>query len=374
MPIDEESNDPNVPAVVGRDTGEGGFGVQGISTSGHGIHGDSKTSRGVVGMSEGFHGVFGHSITNVGVAGETESMSGVLGVSKGAGGVGVQGEDRGGGGIGVHGFSTSGRGVQGESTGSRGVFGKSDSNDGVHGESNTGNGVFGFGIRGVVGESPTFQGVFGHSTENAGVVGESETFHAVFGISHDVNNAGVFGTNNKGGFGVIGVSEQGIGISGKGGRLAGRFEGNVEVTGNLIVDGDVSAKLIPRMGIAVVNSSQGSTQISGPVAAVPLTLTLSENGHYVVFARVVIQNDDSDPQNVSASITDNSDPPSVFDRLDVRVPGKSPSAFSLQGTLVFSDAHEGEMRLTLRCKTFNGTALQPSIFAVQVSDFKFNTG
>lgn len=145
----------------------------------------------------------------------------------------VKGEDTGEGGFGVHGVSKSGHGVHGDSIGSRGVFGKSASNDGVHGESDSGNGVFGFGRRGVVGESPTFQGVFGHSTENAGVVGESEKFHAVFGISHDVNNAGVFGTNDKGGFGVIGVSERGIGISAKGGSLAGRFEGDVEVTGDI---------------------------------------------------------------------------------------------------------------------------------------------
>jgi hypothetical protein len=297
----------------------------------------------------------------VGVAGETEAMTGVLGVSKGAGGIGVQGEDRGGGGIGVSGFSTSGLGVQGESTGSRGVFGKSASDSGVRGESNTGDGVFGFGRRGVVGESPTFQGVFGHSTDNAGVVGESEKFHAVFGISHDVNNAGVFGTNDKGG----------IGIFGKGGKLAGRFEGDVEVTGKLVVDG---ANVIPRMGMATVNSSQGSTHIGGPVPGVPLSLTLSENGHYLLFARVVIQNDDNDPQNISASITDSDDPPHVFDRLDVRVPGRSPSAFSLQGTLIFSDAAERKMRITLQCGTFNGTALQPSIFAVLVPDFKFSTG
>ena len=43
----------------------------------------------------------------------------------------------------------------------------------------------------------------------------------------------MFGANDKGGFGVIGVSDNGIGISGKGGKLAGRFEGDVEVTGDI---------------------------------------------------------------------------------------------------------------------------------------------
>ncbi len=114
---------------------------------------------------------------------------------------------------------------------------------GVSGSSAKGDGVSGEGRRGVVGTSQTFQGVFGHSAENAGVVGESITFHAVFGISHSPNNGGVFGTNDKGGFGVIGTSNSntgvsgesatGIGVRGKGGRLAGLFEGDVEVTGDI---------------------------------------------------------------------------------------------------------------------------------------------
>jgi hypothetical protein len=55
----------------------------------------------------------------------------------------------------------------------------------------------------------------------------------MFGVSHDRNNGGVFGTNDAGGFGVIGVSENGIGVHGKGGKLAGRFEGEVEISGHL---------------------------------------------------------------------------------------------------------------------------------------------
>ena len=104
------------------------------------------------------------------------------------------------------------------------------------------------------GESPTYQGVSGWSHDNACAVGKSQTFHAVFGISHDPNNAGVFGTNDVGngsGFGVAGssatnasvagdsvsgtavrgISQTGTGAHGRGGRLAGLFEGDVEVTG-----------------------------------------------------------------------------------------------------------------------------------------------
>ena len=76
-----------------------------------------------------------------------------------------------------------------------------------------GDGVVGRGRRGVVGESPDFQGVYGHSVQNAGVVGEADKFHAVFGISHDLNSAGVFGTNDG--------PQGGVGVSGEGSRGGG---------------------------------------------------------------------------------------------------------------------------------------------------------
>lgn len=53
------------------------------------------------------------------------------------------------------------------------------------------------------GSSTSWQGVYGYSQLNAGIVGESAQFHAVFGISHNVNNAGVFGTNDAGGFAAV---------------------------------------------------------------------------------------------------------------------------------------------------------------------------
>jgi hypothetical protein len=235
MAIHEKSDDPKIPAIIGEITVDGGgFGVQGISPQGHGVHGESKTSRGVVGTSENFHGVFGKSINNVGVAGESDSMIGVLGVCTVGSGVGVQGENRGEGGFGVQGISKSGHGVHGESTTSRGVVGisqtflgvhgtstsgvgvagDSDSGKGVNGQSKTGDGVFGTGRRGVVGESDTFQGVFGHSRANAGVVGVSEEFDGVFGESKKATAAGVSGHNAAGG-------------------LAGFFEGDVVVTGDI---------------------------------------------------------------------------------------------------------------------------------------------
>jgi hypothetical protein len=123
-----------------------------------------------------------------------------------------------------------------------GVFGDNNANDplafGVIGVSDHGIGVSGASKagRGVQGTSDTFQGVYGASRTQAGVVGDSAIFHGVFGATHS-GMAGVFGTSDAGGTGVAGQSDRGIGIHGKGGQLAGKFEGDVEVTGDIRLTG-----------------------------------------------------------------------------------------------------------------------------------------
>ena len=224
MAINEQSTDGKITPIKGENKGSGGFGVWGICETGHGVHGDSVTSRGVVGTSQKFHGVYGKSKDNVGVAGESDNMHGVLGDCHNPNGAGVFGTN-----------NKGGDGVAGESQSGRAIHGRSETGDGILAQSKSG--------RGVVGISETFQGVFGQSTDNAGIVGESAKFHAVFGISHSSNNGGVIGINDAGGWGVVGRSESntgisgesntGVGVHGKGGRLAGFFEGDVEVTGDI---------------------------------------------------------------------------------------------------------------------------------------------
>jgi hypothetical protein len=84
----------------------------------------------------------------------------------------------------------------------------------------------------VFATSDVARGVEGHSTLNHGVVGKSEQGSGVFGRS--TNLAGIEGHSTKG-TGVFGICEtgNGIGVFGKGGRLAGFFEGDVEVTGDI---------------------------------------------------------------------------------------------------------------------------------------------
>jgi hypothetical protein len=156
---------------------------------------------------------------------------------------------------GIRGRSQDHIGVIGRSVNFVGVWGRGEP-VGVVGISNSGDGVYGNGIRGVVGESETFQGVYGISHDNAGVVGESATFDAVFGISHSPIHAGTSGTNDKGGLGVVGISDAGIGILGKGGLLAGRFEGDVEVTGDIRL---VNADCAEDFDIADVNCAEPGT-------------------------------------------------------------------------------------------------------------------
>ena len=175
-----ESNIEATAGLTGSNTATGGAGVWGQCDKG----------RGVVGVSDDGVGVWGHNRTGRAVVGAV---------------------------------SEDGTGVWGEVKTGTGVVGTVHEGDGagVSGRCDGGDGVVGMGRRGVVGLSDTYQGVYGGSTQNAGVVGDSRQFHAVFGISHDPNNAGIFGTNDAGGF-------------------AGRFDGRTDVNGKLTVRGDVS--------------------------------------------------------------------------------------------------------------------------------------
>ena len=61
----------------------------------------------------------------------------------------------------------------------------------------------------------------------------------VEGGSAFADQPGVVGVHGDGD-GVLGVSTHGVGVHGRGGRLAGLFEGNIEVTGNIDVTGENS--------------------------------------------------------------------------------------------------------------------------------------
>lgn len=75
--------------------------------------------------------------------------------------------------------------------------------------------------------------VSGTGFDVAGVEGTSERDNGVHGASAAAAASGVYGDNSGGGYGVAGRSMDGIGILGEGGKLAGHFIGDVEVTGDI---------------------------------------------------------------------------------------------------------------------------------------------
>ena len=111
-------------SVAGTDIGVyghgGKIGVQGQTIQGTGVFGFSETFRGVHGRSLSGIGVKGYSGSGVGIVGESESQYGVFGQSTSN--------------IGVFGISQSERGVYGQSTNNAAVYGTSGSNAGVVGK------------------------------------------------------------------------------------------------------------------------------------------------------------------------------------------------------------------------------------------------
>lgn len=182
-------------------------------------------------------------------------------------------------GVGLHARSRA-AGVIGESTTWMGVFGFSESTTGGHGVM----GRASAGGAGAVGESlSTGPGVIGDNLDTtdragvgvlgrsraAGVVGESKTWMGVFGLSESTTGGhGVMGRAVGGGVGVAGEATTGIGVFGstetgeaavrgdhKGGGLAGIFNGNVRITGQLDANG--------HMGVAGDLSVRGDVQLAG---------------------------------------------------------------------------------------------------------------
>jgi hypothetical protein len=193
------------------------------------------------------------------------------------------------------GSSDDGVGGVAHSSAKTGVFGFNDASNpspagipggnGVFGVSNVPNasGVFGVndhGVAGVTGKSDNGDGVSGISNSSAktGVFGVNNSSNpspagipggnGVFGVSTVPNASGVFGANNNGGIGVAGQSEKGVGILGRG-RTAGRFEGDVEVTGDIRLvnadcaeDFDVSGTEEIEPGTVMVLDQEGALEPS----------------------------------------------------------------------------------------------------------------
>jgi hypothetical protein len=195
--------------------GAGATGVTGTSDSGTGVHGESQLGEGVRGVS--------HSSDHGAVVGTNEAS-----------------------GIAVHGESKLGEAVRGvgHSSDHGAVVGTNDaiSGIGVHGRCDQGHGVVGFS------QSPTGgAGIYGRNTAPIGAnernifepgthIGAGVFGQGVIGVLGTVLPYDIFGD----GFGVVGVGWMGVsgrggyaGVIGEGGQYAGKFNGDVLVTGTL---------------------------------------------------------------------------------------------------------------------------------------------
>jgi len=213
-----DSSDPNVPAVSAAGT-NGANGITATSDTGEGIRGVSRDGGGVVGESTNGIAIYAQTSSDSQYTMQAQYLGGTTGAVIGVGG--------------------NGDGVSGTTASSAksAVFGRNDST--ANATAPGGSGVFGltfapggvgvFGAnnsggpgRGVQGNGPE-AGVGGFSTGGTGVLGQTDTGTGVVGFSSS-------------GTGVLAQSPGGIGLLASG-ATAGRFEGNVEVTGDVILTG-----------------------------------------------------------------------------------------------------------------------------------------
>ena len=252
-----------------------GIGVAGITQNGDGVLGRSETKRGVLGISQDAEGILGQSNISTGSRGVSTSGTGVWGSSQSGRGIIGQSNTE----IGVFGSSEMERGVYGQSSSSAGVYGTSGTNAGV-----VGKGVWGGWFlnkirvdevplapdqaRFLVWDNdnvvkyrtmPTTGGFDGVLQDKALVVksGQTEVFRVdtngasyhkgVETFDDDVIFKGTDGKGAKlvdgngvtiGGFGRKDLDTgQRIGVYGKAenpGDLAGVFDGDVEVNGEIV--------------------------------------------------------------------------------------------------------------------------------------------
>ncbi len=234
--ITGSTGDPHVPGVKGENTNttvEAGVGVHGVS-KGAGVLGESGTWHGVAGISDsttGGSGVHGESRgVGAGVGGVSANWVGVYGESNGTenGPAAIWADGKSGAfGVKGHAKHPTAAGVAG--------FHLADGGDpcvGVLGNSKHGHGVRGEGTVGVSGIGQQWIGVYGEThapmeSGSAGVWGDGlGTGDGVKGVAHAPVRAAVSAFHLGGGAAIFAQ-----------GSPAARFDGNVEVTGDVILQG-----------------------------------------------------------------------------------------------------------------------------------------
>ncbi len=261
MPTIKADSATDKPAITAKNTSTGA-GVWSNSETGASVIRQSKEGRGVLGESNNAQGVWGvsHAKFHGGVTGVNDNQSqeagpGVYGQSRGTGiwgesetWHGVFGTTKSTtGGAGVHGLNTNGAGVFGQSQNSIGVLGISENHEGIHAQTKsiqtaalaayqlnpqgTGAAIFAKSDSQVGGV-----GVWGSSQTGIGVVGMSETHEGVHAETKSTITAGLAAYQKN-------PTSHSAALFAKheGGGVAGRFEGDVEVTGDIrLINADIA--------------------------------------------------------------------------------------------------------------------------------------
>jgi hypothetical protein len=173
-----------------------------------------------------------------------------IGVAKGGPiqrpvGVGIAVQGTSDAGQGVVAKSTSGVALTASSQSGTAIIGTSETAEGIRGESTTADGVHGIGKNGIHGDSasPTDSGVWGNNSGGGNGVSGSTTAagagYGVYGVS--AASDGVHGVCNSEASGVAGISNNGTGVYGRGGKNAGYFDGNVQVNGKVTITDTLTA-------------------------------------------------------------------------------------------------------------------------------------
>jgi len=156
------------------------------------------------------------------------------------------------GGTAIFGGADAGTGVQGSSKGFDAIVGQtsSDAHAGVTGRNLTTGANGGVGLYGT-------GGLYAGKFDGNVVVNGDANSDALNSTSASPQHAGVSANNSASGFGLW-ASSDGVAIFGRGGNLAGQFQGNVVVTGNAAQDALNSTSASPQhAGVSANNSASG---------------------------------------------------------------------------------------------------------------------
>jgi len=156
------------------------------------------------------------------------------------------------GGTAIFGGADAGTGVQGSSKGFDAIVGQtsSDAHAGVTGRNLTTGANGGVGLYGT-------GGLYAGKFDGNVVVNGDANSDALNSTSASPQHAGVSANNSASGFGLWAASD-GVAIFGRGGNLAGQFQGNVVVTGNASADALNSTSASPQhAGVSANNTAGG---------------------------------------------------------------------------------------------------------------------